>query len=343
MTTSPVRRFATHRFSQMKNILVISNCRLGDALVMIPALRSLKALPARITLASEPARPGIVGAEEILGGRGLVDRFVTMSNAGNVFSRCIERLRFFANMRREKWDMGIVLMPPCPPLTMRLVKRFRLYLRCCGCKQIIAPQSVQASTRHVADLMLDMLSPLEINSIPDATLPPLEQEAPCTFSSDKKCIAVAPGANMPVKCWALENYAELLAKISAKYNCTPVYFSGENEMASCEWLNERVPGAMLIGKGLPEVEAAMRQCRAYIGNDTGLIHLAAALKLPCIGIYSNRDAHGLWEPYSARKLIFYPSPCPCAGCLKIQCDKMCINEITPAQVLEAIDASNFMQ
>ena len=329
--------------NKMKNILVISNCRLGDALVMIPALRSLKALPARITLASESGSPGIVGAEEILGGRGLVDRFVTMSNAGNIFSRGLDRLRFFANMRREKWDMGIVLLPPCPPLTMRFVKRFCTYLRCCGCEQIIAPQNVQAGTRHVADLMLDMLSPHGITPIADASLPPLGQAAACPLPEGKNYIAVAAGANIPIKCWALEKYAALLATICGKCNCAPLYLSGENERVSCEWLNERVPGPMLIGKRLPEVESAMRQCKAYLGNDTGLIHLAAALGLPCIGIYSNRNPHGLWEPYTSRKLIFYPSPCSCAGCFKIECEKMCINEISPEQVLKALEDKHFLQ
>lgn len=327
----------------MKNILIISNCRLGDALVMIPALRSLKALSARITLASESAKPGMVGAEDILGGRGLVDCFVAMPTAGNIFLRVMERLRFFAMMRREKWDMGVVLLPPCPPLTMRLVERFRMYLRLCGCKHIIAPQCIQTSQRHVADLMLDMLSAGGINPITDATLPPLAQNAACPLPNDKKYIAVAPGANMPVKCWALEKYAVLLEAIVKKYNYTPVYFCGENERTFCECLSKRVPGISIIGKPLPEVENAMRKCQAYLGNDTGLIHLAAALKLPCIGIYSNRDIHGPWEPYSAKKLIIYPKPCDCTGCLKTQCDKQCIDEIQPKQVLEAIESSNFLQ
>ena len=325
----------------MQNILVISNCRLGDALVMIPALRSLKALPARITLASEAAVPGIVAAEDILGDRGLVDCFVKMSTSGSFFTRLLDRLRFFARMRRKKWDLGIVLMPPCPPLTMRLVRRLRTYLRLCGCRQIIAPQCIQANM-HVADMMLDMLSQNGIAPIADTSLPILTKSISTVLPLGKKYIAVAPGANMPVNCWRLENYAVVLKAITIKYNFTPVYFSGEKERGICERLNKIVPGHTVIGKPLPEVECAMRQCGAYLGNDTGLIHLAAALGLPCIGIYSNRNPHGLWEPYTAHKLIFYPEDCDCAGCLKQECDKMCINTITPEKVLAAIESSTFL-
>ena len=325
----------------MQNVLVISNCRLGDALVMIPALRSLKALPARITLASEAAAHGIVAAEDILGDRNLVDCFVKMSTSGSFFARFLDRLRFFARMRRKKWDLGVVLMPPCPPLTMRLVKRLRTYLRLCGCRQIIAPQDIYAD-KHVADMMLDMLSQNGIAPIADASLPPLEKPAPSPLPLGKKYIAVAPGANMPVNCWKLENYAAVLNLLTAKYNFTPVYFSGENERKICEQLNETVPGHTVIGKPLPEVESAMRQCRAYLGNDTGLVHLAAALGLPCLCIYSNRNPHGIWEPYTTHKLIFYPEDCGCTGCLRQDCDKMCINKTTPEKVLAAIESSPLM-
>ena len=327
-----------------KNVLIISNCRLGDALVMIPALRSIKALPAQVTLASESAAPGIVAAEEILGGRGLVDRFVTMSTAGGLFSRGMDRLRFIAAMRHEKWDLGIVLMPPCPPLTMRLVRRLRLYLRLCGCRHIIAPQCVQCAGKQVADMMLEMLASQGIAPIADATLPSSDEDGKGALHLDgQRCIAVAPAANMPANCWALENYATVLKALTVKYKCIPVYFSGENERASCEWLNERIPGTLVIGKPLHEAIGYMRQCRAYLGNDTGLIHLAASLGLPCIGVYSNRNAHGLWVPCTARKLIFYPKVGSCAGCLRTKCDKMCINEVSPEQIIAAVENSSFLK
>ena len=99
----------------------------------------------------------------------------------------------------------------------------------------------------------------------------------------------------------------------------------------------------MIGRPLSEVECAMRQCRAYLGNDTGLIHLAASLGLPCIGIYANRDAPGLWEPYAARKLVFWPKAASCSGCQRTICSRPCIDEIRPQQVLEAIEGSGILQ
>ena len=339
----------------MGNILVISNCRLGDSLVMIPALRSIKAQwpEARITLMSEATGAGIVSAEEILGGRGLVEEFVKMPFEGGFFRRLLRRLQCFRQMRRSAWDCGVVLLPPCPPLTMRLVKRLRLYLRLCGCRRIIAPQAIAPFERNAdgalkpmpqaAELMLETLSSQGIMPVRDGTLPPLDRPSGIVPLPEKKHLAVAPGANMPVKCWPLENYAVVLREMLAGYDLYPVYFAGENERGLCEELNRMVPGETVIGRPMPEVEGAMRQCRAYFGNDTGLIHLAASLGLPCIGIYANRDAPGLWEPYAARKLVFWPKAASCSGCHCTICPRRCIDEIRPQQVLEAIKESGILQ
>ena len=338
----------------MGNILVISNCRLGDSLVMIPALRSIKAQwpEAHITLMSEATGAGIVSAEEILGGRGLVDEFVKMPFEGGFFRRLLGRLQCFRQMRRHAWDCGVVLLPPCPPLTMRLVRRLRLYLRLCGCRRIIAPQAIFPFERNadgslkpmpqVAELMLEMLSSQGIMTVKDGTLPPLARPSSIALLPEKAHLAVAPGANMPVKCWPVGNYAIVLKEILARYNLRPVYFAGENERGLCEELDRMVPGETVIGRPLPEVEGAMRQCRAYFGNDTGLIHLAASLGLPCIGIYANRNAPGLWEPYAAKKLVLWPKAASCAGCQRTICSRHCIDEIRPRQVLEAINKSGIL-
>ncbi len=100
----------------MKKILIITNCRLGDSLVMIPALHAIREYygQAFIALASESQAKGIAAAQDVLGNRGLVDSFENMPFSGNWFKRLLSRLGFFVKMRKTKWDTGIVLMPPCP-------------------------------------------------------------------------------------------------------------------------------------------------------------------------------------------------------------------------------------
>ena len=85
------------------NILLIANCRLGDSLVMLLALRALRLRfpDARIVLASEQAGQGYVAAQDILGGRGLIDAFVPMESPQWSLLRAWRRLLF---CRRKRSD-----------------------------------------------------------------------------------------------------------------------------------------------------------------------------------------------------------------------------------------------
>jgi ADP-heptose:LPS heptosyltransferase len=242
-------------------------------------------------------------------------------------------------------------MPPYQPLTMKLVRRFRLYLRLCGATRIIAPETIRAASRqadgslerlpHVIDAILGLLAPLGLPLPPqgeaDATFPPTANPAPCPPLPKGHLWAIAPGSNMPAKCWP--HYAELLEALQRHQKIVPVYIGGKNERTLCEELNNHVPGVCIIGRTMPEVEAVMRRCETYLGNDTGVMHLAAALGLRCIAVFSCRDIPGIWEPYTKDKIVFRAQGQSCEGCLEITCKKhhnACLEAITVSQVLEQI-------
>lgn len=301
------------------NILLIANCRLGDSLVMLPALRALRLRfpDARIVLASEQAGQGYVAAQDILGGRGLIDAFVPMESPQWSLLRAWKRLLFCRRMRRERWDVGIVMMPPVPPLTMRLVHRFSLYLRWCGVRKIVAPDKVAWSDKLVSEQLLELLAPLGVQPAGfELPLPQKAVEVP-SFPTGKRLLALAPGANMPLKIWPVEQFAAVLKGLPEDVH--PVYFGGENERGICEDLAHRVPGTLFVGHPMAEVEAAMRQCRCYLGNDTGLMHLAAACGLKCVVLFSGHSKSRCWEPFGGGHAIFRTEGLPCTGCLAHEC------------------------
>jgi ADP-heptose:LPS heptosyltransferase len=85
-----------------------------------------------------------------------------------------------------------------------------------------------------------------------------------------------------------------------------------------------------------ESAALMESARFYLGNDTGVMHLAAAVGLCCVAVFSARNWPGIWEPYGKghRMLRF---DVPCSGCHLTVCDKdlHCLREITVEQVYQA--------
>lgn len=339
----------------MQRFLVLANCRLGDSLVMVSALKLLRShfSPCHIALASEVGGNGIVSAEEILGGRGLVDEFIGMASPPGRFARLVERLRFFCRMRRKDWDAGIVLMPPYPPLTERFVKRMRLYLRGCGVKRIVAPLKIEEGERdgqgallrkpQVAETLNEIVGQLGVPVPPpgesDVSLPPLASLVACGDLEDgMQYIAVAPGANMQSKRWPMERYAAVVASLVSRWKVVPLYIGGENERGLCEELQKQCAGVCLIGRPLGEVESAMRRCSLYVGNDTGLAHLAAAVGLPCVVVHSCRDIPGIWEPYASKLNVLRAGGVSCEGCLLTDCTVSghpCLMSIAPDAVVKA--------
>ncbi len=89
--------------------------------------------------------------------------------------------------------------------------------------------------------------------------------------------------------------------------------------------------------GLRPSAAAMARCRIYLGNDTGSMHLAVAVGVPCVAIFSSRAAPGLWYPYGEGHHVFR-TPIDCEGCELQVCveRKMeCIRRIGVDEVVEA--------
>ena len=139
------------------------------------------------------------------------------------------------------------------------------------------------------------------------------------FPEGGHLLAVAPGANLPLKVWGKTHYATVLKQLPADVH--PIYFGGENERELCEALHREVPGTLFVGHPIAEVEAVMRQCHCYFGNDTGLMHLAAACGVRCVALFSGHSKGRCWEPCGEGHVIFRHSGLPCEGCLAPACHR----------------------
>jgi len=103
-------------------------------------------------------------------------------------------------------------------------------------------------------------------------------------------IGFGPTANWAPKVWPAERFAALYHALAVGdlAGAIPVVFGGPGpvEAGMAAPLLRALPSAIdLVGRlDLPEVAACIQRCSVYIGNDSGLTHLAAAAEVPTVGL-----------------------------------------------------------
>lgn len=157
--------------------------------------------------------------------------------------------------------------------------------------------------------------------------------------SGEPLVGIAPGAAFGhAKRWAPKRFADLTKRLS-------------REGARCVLLGRRedrdsvadVVGIDLVGRtDLTMLMGVVAQCRAFVANDSGALHLAAALGVPAVGIYGPTD-----ERYSrpitpsaetADRVVTLSEPVFCRPCFMAECpiDHRCMKRIPADRVHDAV-------
>lgn len=161
-------------------------------------------------------------------------------------------------------------------------------------------------------------------------------------------IAIAPGAAIGRRQWAAERFTAVGAALAARFGVQVVLLGAGNEQALCDAMWQRLkPNALnLAGQiPLPRCAAVLARCRLFIGNDSGLAHLACAVGLPVVEVScqpegasrSGPNAPERFGPTVAGSIVVRPerpASHACAdGCLHQ--DAHCIQGVGVEAVLQA--------
>lgn len=108
-------------------------------------------------------------------------------------------------------------------------------------------------------------------------------------------IAVHPGSGGRRKCWPVEHLADVVKAL----NSPILLMEGPADTKPCDALAKllagRAPVALARGLSVPQAAALLAQCRLYVGNDSGLSHLAGALGVPSVVVFGPTDPR-VWAP-----------------------------------------------
>lgn len=197
---------------------------------------------------------------------------------------------------------------------------------------------------HVAVAHLNLLRPLgvEVMGIPPAELhlPPQmriwaeEEMLSREIGRDRLRFGIFPGAGWESKRWRAERFAAVADMAVERLDAQILIFAGPNE----GWIAERVSEAMSYqpaifdDTGLLELAALIGRCDLFLSNDTGPMHIAAAVGVPTIGLFGPSDPVR-FAPFAPNCLALKgEAPCSPCGDFK-RCDgRRCMDAITVKRV-----------
>src|SRR5262249_22067443 len=119
------------------------------------------------------------------------------------------------------------------------------------------------------------------------------------LAPDRPLIALGPGSKMPAKRWFLPRFVEVCRRIVAQHERAALLVLGGAEDRELGAELERALGAEhlrnLAGQtDIIESAALLARSCLYLGNDTGTMHLAASMGVPCVAIFTSRDNRDTW-------------------------------------------------
>jgi ADP-heptose:LPS heptosyltransferase/GT2 family glycosyltransferase len=152
-------------------------------------------------------------------------------------------------------------------------------------------------------------------------------------------------ANVPVKAWPAERFAELVVWLSEEKQLPVLLMAHADEAQAIEAIAAAAakrtgtrPAVWLGRDGeIPILAGVLSEAALYVGHDTGALHLAAALGRPVVGIYGG----GHWPRFrpAARQSISVVQPLPCFGC-NWDCyfgDGPCVKTLRTGDVQRAVE------
>jgi heptosyltransferase-1/heptosyltransferase-2 len=154
-------------------------------------------------------------------------------------------------------------------------------------------------------------------------------------------VALLPGARWDNKRWPVENFLDLtrrLLSVSPDLNVAILGSKDDQALGGAIASVDTRRCLDLTGKtALPEMVEWLRLCELVITNDTGPMHVAAALRRPIIALFGPTDPSAT-GPYGQSRNVLQVSNLPCVPCLKGHCSYKeplaCLHGISSAAVFQ---------
>jgi lipopolysaccharide heptosyltransferase II len=337
---------------EFKRILIVRTDKIGDVVLSTPVIEALRCGFPSAYLAM------MVGshAKDIIAGNPYLDK-VIVYDKDNLHKSWLSTFLFAQQLRKFRFDAALVLHPSnrvhLVTFLSGIPKRIGYNRKMGFLLTDRLEHTKQSGQKHEVEYNLDLVRYLGVVPHHNGLYMPLAPEAEGWVSKlfvqngvkeGANLIAIHPAASCPSKFWMPERFAQVADRLIEKYNAAVLIVAGPKDVAIAEAVVKKMrhQALNLAGKtSVAQLACVLKRCRLFISNDSGPVHIAAAVQTPIVVIYG-RNQPGLgpkrWGPVGPKDQVLHKE-IGCVECLAHNCKKgfACLKAITVEEVMAAAE------
>jgi len=324
---------------EIKKILCIKPRGIGDIILSTIILDSLKAYfpSASIDYMTEPF------AKPAFNNNPLISKVITMGK-----TEFAPKAAF--RIRKEKYDLIFDLWsnPRTAQITFLSGVKYRVGYAYRGRSYAYNIKGTsERGAHHIAEHNLELLKALDIPVVSKRIhyyVDPAENEKAKIFFkenfSDKVVIGILPAGGWESKRCDAEKWIEICKSLCDKYSCSLLVISGPGDETDAEAIKKALPDIVIHvhRTTLDSLTSLINNCRLIIANDSGPMHLAAALNKPTLGIFGPTSPFTAY-PYDHKDAWVRLNELFCIECNLLKCpyNHECMRLLSVEDVLAKVE------
>jgi ADP-heptose:LPS heptosyltransferase len=333
----------------VRDILVIRTAYIGDVVMTLPILKPLRELYPRARIAFLTAS----GAVDVLKENPFVDEVIAYDPPWFYPSSTSSWREFINRMRRRTFDLVIETRADIREILLLawpLRASYRVSYDVGGGGYLLTHCVPYPGLRHKVEYHLDLVRYLGYRGRDlewGIYLSPEERQGVREIMERKGTgepfIAVHPGGRLPLKRWPARHFAAVCGKLTEKYGMPVVVFGSENERPIVEEMissMKRRPVVLAGEVSLREMAGILSHASVFLCNDSGPMHIAAAMKTPTVAVFGPSKSAETGPFGGEHRVVEKAFPCR-PTCDESSCRferyNACMEDVSPEDVFRAAD------
>lgn len=347
------------RKNAQKKILVLRYRFIGDTILTVPFMRNLRRAEPDAYIAWVVAP----GSSDVVQGIPYVDELIYWdpvtihADSRGTHKTFGNKLGFIRDLRSRRFDKVYVLKRSFGSALIGYLSGAskRIGFATEGRSFLLTTAVPYRHDQHEVQNFLDVL---RADGVPvtddhlEAWLSDEERQFADRFFQDagvapgELVIGIHPFAANPSRAWHLDNFIELARRLQERYAARILFFGGPRDKGALSTIRAALTQPPLEAVGTTSLRhsmALLSRCRLLVCNDSGIMHLAASMKVPLVALFGPQSPvkFGPWG--ESCRVISQQFPCsPCKQKFFTECEPsprgkpMCMEAITLEQVMDSI-------